>query len=653
MNKEHINTAWHEGLADEELMSSLEKISDYIRRDAFELIRTANSGHVGGSSSSVEMLVAMYFGGRFNFDLEDDKNPNRDQILIRGHEGPVRYPIFALLGYLNREELSTYRHLGSRLQGHECMEWTPGVDISPSGSLGMLLSYGVGAAIVNKNEGYSGRIITFLGDGEEQEGNVSEAARHAASLGLDNLICILDQNKKQLTRSTAEGDGESDIRKIWEGYGWEVLEIENGHDIKEIIKTYDKVQNISKPTIIIAHTTKGKGVRGAEEHFSGYHTLKVTDRDALDEAISDLNEKLSPDENITIQESAKNLVGPAEKGHRITGYSDIEYDVEYDGTDTISITDARDMYFDRVHSRMTDKTAPLYMISPDHVRTDVQKRLNYDEFTHFYNIGIREQHAIGMAHGIATTQPEAKILVHFWDFTTYRALDQINAAAQAGSSIVINGVDAGIYHGNNGRTHISTGQPGALLSIPEVSMYEPADAQDLFSVYSYVFTCRSGLSYVRLHSGAVDKLERDSGDEKNIGSYITYRPDKPAKLVIFSSSSFVKNAVEAAKLLETQYKTPVEVVNVVNPKKIGEMASKVFHDGLPILTLYNGNPAILQSFVAMAAMQSNVEKPRFIIGHGITEGTSGLLKELEKYYNLDANGIAMIALKALVDRRMR
>ena len=174
-------------MSEKEKLEKLKKIAYYVRATALETILNANNGHVGGNLSSVELLVGLYFGGNFNFDINNPKNLNRDRVLIRGHEGPLRYTIFSLLGYIKPEELNGYRQLGSRLQGHEDMFSVPGVDITPSGSLGMLLSYGVGSAVANKDRNVNARTIVFLGDGEEQEGNVSEAARHASNLELTNL----------------------------------------------------------------------------------------------------------------------------------------------------------------------------------------------------------------------------------------------------------------------------------------------------------------------------------------------------------------------------------------------------------------------------------------------------------------------------------
>ena len=191
----------------QEKINKLKEIADYVRTTALDTIMKAENGHIGGNMSSVELLTTLYFGGQFNFDPHNPKNENRDRVLIRGHEGPLRYTIFSLLGYICPEELNSYRQLGSRLQGHEDMHITPGVDITPSGSLGMVLSYGIGSCIANRDRGIDARTIVFLGDGEEQEGNVNEAARHAATLGLNHLICILDKNKKQLSGPTYNPDG--------------------------------------------------------------------------------------------------------------------------------------------------------------------------------------------------------------------------------------------------------------------------------------------------------------------------------------------------------------------------------------------------------------------------------------------------------------
>ena len=173
-------------------------LSHEVRKNVFEICLNANNGHIGGCSGAVELFVTLYFGGILHYGHGDMPDVDRDRVLVRGHLGPLRYKIFSLLGYIQESELGGYRRYGSRLHGHEDHLETPGVDITPSGSLGMILSYGVGSAYAAKQAGMTYRSYVFLGDGEEQEGNVSEAARHAAHLRLSNLIVVIDKNTKQL-----------------------------------------------------------------------------------------------------------------------------------------------------------------------------------------------------------------------------------------------------------------------------------------------------------------------------------------------------------------------------------------------------------------------------------------------------------------------
>lgn len=378
---------------EKERLEKLKKIANYVRTTALGTILNANNGHLGGNMSSVELLTALYFGGIFNFDPEDSKNPNRDRVLIRGHEGPLRYTIFSLLNYIDKDELNTYRTFGSRLQGHEDMKITPGVDITPSGSLGMLLSYGVGSAIANKDKGIDAKTIVFLGDGEEQEGNVEEAARHATTLNLDNLICILDKNKKQLSRPTEESDGH-DIKKIWEGYGWNVLEIKNGNDIEQVLEVYKQLSNIKSPTMVIANTIKGYGVKGAEDHYSGYHTLSSTnDKENIINCYNEMKKRLDNDSissesisNYALDMVSKPRIYIPEHQEISSSIFDIRTNVS-----NISPQVAHENYLEELRKRVGDKNLlEMYYVTPDLYRKPEVEELGYEKFMHFIDTGIRE-----------------------------------------------------------------------------------------------------------------------------------------------------------------------------------------------------------------------------------------------------------------------
>lgn len=636
-------------------VNDLLEISDYVRRDAFELVRNANSGHIGGSSSSVELLVCLYFGGEFTFDKNNPDNEARDRVLIRGHEGPVRYPIFSLMGYLDKSELSSYRQYGSRLQGHEDMSLAPGVDITPSGSLGMLLSYGVGAAVEMKESERNNSIIVYLGDGEEQEGNVSEAARHAATLPLDNLICVIDKNDKQLSRPTSHADGSSNLAKIWDGYGWDVITIQDGHDIPSILDAYKSAKASEKPICIIANTIKGYGIAGAEDHYSGFHTISVTDKVALDNSIGELNEKLKTsgaEDRVSLK--ARTLVREPEINDTfLPQYSAEAYKLSYNGDEALNLDEARDRFYREIGKRIIEiaNSAPFYMLSPDFVKIPDEDKLETGKYARFYNTGIREQHTIAMAHGISVTNPEARILVHYWDSFVFRAMDQMNAAAQGKSNMLITGANAGLFQERNGGTHQSVGQPGGLLNIPGLMMYEPGDARDLYNVFSHSLTQNTGINFARLHARNMPTLQRNSSDSHNIDAYITHDSDKEPLFTFAASGAPVKNSIEAARLLEVEYGVPSRVINVINQNTLDKSLPGKIIEGAPLLTVYNGHPRILESSIARAVMSSNeIARPSRILGVGFEHGTTGKIDELERHMRIDAESLALEALKLLRNR---
>ena len=642
-------------LNNSEKIEKLKKIAEYIRTTALDTIMKANNGHIGGNMSSVELLTTLYFGGQFQFDINDSKNTTRDRVLIRGHEGPLRYTIFSLMGYINPQELDTYRSLGSRLQGHEDMDITPGVDITPSGSLGMILSYGVGSCIANKDKNISSRTIVFLGDGEEQEGNVSEAARHAAKLKLNNLICILDKNKKQLSGPTNNTDGNTDIKKVWEGYGWHVIEIANANDITEVYNAYEKLNNITKPTMIIANTVKGYGVLGATEHFSGYHTLSsVHDTKKVIDSLKQMKENLL-NKNLTygnVSTLVKEMVSkPISQSAPKDDVDNSIFDIRTTKSG-INVETAEDSYIKELRKRIIASTnkPDMYFITPDLLRMDQSEKIGFPQFAHYINTGIREQHAIAMCHGISVENPNARIYVCYGDAFAYRSLDQMNAAATGGSNIMIVGEPSGIFQGKNGKTHQSVGQPMGIMSIPEIMLYEPADSVDLYNVFSSILIENKGVNYVRLHHGNLN-LERNIGDIKNNEAYFIHETGKEPKLVIICTGFMAENAVIAAKNIEEKYNIPTDVINLVCPKKIGNRLPYLLKNNAPILTLYNGDPSIITKYVSEAILSNpDIPKPYLIESHGFLCGTSGSVDDLIKYYGLDSTGIENVIVNKVLKR---
>ena len=236
----------------------LTEISKNTRKLILETVTEAGSGHPGGSLSAVEILVTLYF-----YKMKHDpKNPSwedRDRfILSKGHASPLLFSILAQARYFPIEELKTFRKINSRLQGHPDFK-APGVEY-PGGSLGIGLSVAVGMALAARLDNKSHRIYTLLGDGELQEGQVWEAALTAAKYRLDKLTAIVDRNGIQQDGLTEQIMPLEPLAAKWKAFNWNVIQID-GYNFEQIINALEKAENtINRPTVIIAHTTKGKGV---------------------------------------------------------------------------------------------------------------------------------------------------------------------------------------------------------------------------------------------------------------------------------------------------------------------------------------------------------------------------------------------------------
>lgn len=230
-----------------------------IRKDILNMIYRTKSPHIGSSFSMVELLVALYFKV-LSVNPEKPEDPNRDRfVLSKGHGCPALYAVLAHKGFFNRDILNGFVVDGGTLEGHPTRDISRGIEIS-SGSLGHGLSIGVGMAIAAKYDQKNYRIFTFLGDGELNEGSNWEAILFAAHHKLDDLVAIVDYNKLQVLGKTSEVLNLEPLTDKWRSFGWEVREID-GHDFKQIIDTFERMPfQKGKPSVIIAHTTKGKGV---------------------------------------------------------------------------------------------------------------------------------------------------------------------------------------------------------------------------------------------------------------------------------------------------------------------------------------------------------------------------------------------------------
>jgi len=265
----------------------LERIANELRILTLKAVYNAQSGHIGGSFSSAEIITVLYFY-KLKINPKDPLWEDRDRfILSKGHAAPMLYSALAKRSFFSEEELvNSLRKIGSRFQGHPDMRKTPGVEMT-TGSLGQGLSVAIGIALGAKYiDKKSFRVYTLLGDGELNEGQVWEAFMSASKYKLDNLVCICDRNRVQLDGYTEEIMPLEPLKLKIEAFGWEVLEID-GHNIEAIIKALDYAETVkNKPTCIIAHTVKGKGVSFMENTHKWHG--KPPNREEYEEALKEL-----------------------------------------------------------------------------------------------------------------------------------------------------------------------------------------------------------------------------------------------------------------------------------------------------------------------------------------------------------------------------
>jgi len=246
-------------------ITEMEAIAKRLRRHIITMTGKAGSGHPGGSLSAVEIVTALYFRVLRHKPL-DPHWPNRDRfILSKGHAAPLLYATLAECGYFPVDELTTLRQLDSRLQGHTDRTVTPGVEMS-AGALGQGLSFAIGVGLAGRLNSRSYRVYVLLGDGECDEGQVWEAAMAAAHFKVDNLVAIVDNNGQQLDGWNRDVMNLDPFNKKWQAFGWHVIEVD-GHDLTQLISAFDRAKLIKgQPTVIIAHTIKGRGVSFMENN---------------------------------------------------------------------------------------------------------------------------------------------------------------------------------------------------------------------------------------------------------------------------------------------------------------------------------------------------------------------------------------------------
>ncbi len=276
-----------------ETQSKLQELKDIARQmriDIIEMTSDAGSGHPSSSLSMVELLTVLYCGGEMHYDPKNVKAPDRDRfILSKGHAVPGLYAALIAAGVLSRDLIPTLRKMGSILQGHADMRFTPGIEAS-AGSLGQGLSIGIGHALAARLDKRDYRVYVMTGDGELDEGQNWEAAMTASKYEIDNLCLIVDRNNAQQTGWVRDVMPTDPLSDRFASFGWTTIDID-GHKYEQIFDAFEEARETKgEPTVIIAHTIKGKGVSFMEKDYS-WHGRAIEDPNEKQAALEEIKSR--------------------------------------------------------------------------------------------------------------------------------------------------------------------------------------------------------------------------------------------------------------------------------------------------------------------------------------------------------------------------
>lgn len=271
-------------------VKELKLLAEKNRKRLVEVVYAAKAGHIGGDLSCLNVMTALYFEVMKNLDPAQPKAPERDRfVLSKGHCVEALYVTLEAKGYLKPEVLDTLGQFGSILSGHPTIE-VAGIEMN-SGALGHGLPIGVGMAIAAKMDKKQWRTFVMMGDGEQGEGSIYEAAMAGSKYKLDNLVAIIDRNHLQISGNTEDVMPIESIRERWSAFGWDVIEM-NGDDMEDILKTFAAIDYTNqKPHLLVSNTTKGRGVSFMEGIAKWHHG--VLNEEQCRQAVAEISERIA------------------------------------------------------------------------------------------------------------------------------------------------------------------------------------------------------------------------------------------------------------------------------------------------------------------------------------------------------------------------
>jgi transketolase len=550
----------------------------------------AGSGHAGGSLSIMDVTAALYLRCA-DHDPHNPEWKQRDRIVWSGgHKAPALYTGLAFAGFFPRQDMMTLRKLDSPFQGHPHRLKLPGIEAS-TGSLGQGLSIAVGIALAQKLDGISAKTFCIMGDGEQQEGQIWEAAMEAAHHRLDNLIAIVDENRLQIDGPVADVMNIDPISEKYRSFGWNALRID-GHDMEQIVETIEQVKQgaSGRPTVLICYTVKGKGV-SFMENLAGWHG-RAPNREELGRALNELG---VADKIPVTRLLASACVYQAEVNEKLSSAMprfSADYWWNTGPTMKVEMKPTRLGFGEALRAGGDDPRVCCLGL-------DISGSITINEFHNkhperqgrWLSMGIAEQSATSAAAGLAR---EGKLPVFgtYATFAAARNLDQIRVSVCYGNfNVMIAGAHGGVSVGPDGATHQALEDCSAMMSLPNMTVVVPADAVETRKATSDLLFHVVGPKYVRFAREATPIVTReDSPFMVGMANVLRLRRESPMmvdafehilareyenedeNLTIVACGPMVPEAMRAAWILKNEFGYETRVINMHTLKPLDEDA---------------------------------------------------------------------------------
>ncbi|MBV8051669.1 MAG: transketolase [Acidobacteriaceae bacterium] len=550
----------------------------------------AGSGHAGGTLSIMDVAAALYLRVA-DLDPWDPSWADRDRIIwSTGHKAPSLYLGLAFAGFCPIEDVVLLRKLWSPYQGHPHWLKLPGVEVS-TGSLGQGLSIAVGIALAGKLNEKNYKTFCIMGDGEQQEGQIWEAAMEAGHYGLNNLVGILDKNRLQIDGPVCEVMNVDPLREKYRSFGWEVMQID-GHDMKQVVEALEEAKSttLRKPTLIIANTVKGKGISFIE-NVAGWHG-KVPSYDEMMKGLAELS--------ITDRIPVRSLLEKAKS-----------YQAEVDQKLEAKMpTFSRGYWWNKTET-MKAQMKPTRMgfgqslaENGDDERVvclglDISGSITISDFyanhperkNRWISMGIAEQSATSAAAGLAK-EGKLPVLGTYATFAAARNLDQIRTSICYGNfNVLIAGAHGGVSVGPDGATHQALEDLFAMCGLPNMAVVVPCDVNETKKATDYLLLKHRGPKYIRFareatpivtdqytpfHFGQANVI-RLRGEDANFADafetiFAADHENEDEDLTVIACGPMVPEAMRAAWILKSEFGYETRVINMHTLKPVDEAA---------------------------------------------------------------------------------